>query len=354
MWCVFLRKRCGDYRCSAMVLVLVMGVMLVACQQRQLCDPLPAMTGFTMGTSYTVTLGCVHDNVDRGELQADIDRILARVNERMSTYDADSELSRFNRSRTTDWVEVSSELLTVIDAAAQVSRTTRGAFDVTVGGLVNLWGFGPSVPTALVPSDAAIAEVMDAIGYEHLRLRSSPPSLRKAVPGLSVDLSGIAKGYAVDAVSDYLASVGVANALVEIGGDLRANGEIRDGVGWDVVIERPVALRHERYRTFAVRDRAVATSGDYRNYIERDGKRFSHTIDPTTGKPIAHTLASVTVIAPTAMTADAFATALMVLGPDAGYALATREHIAALFLIRHDGIFREQTTSAWRRIVEWT
>jgi thiamine biosynthesis lipoprotein len=190
---------------------------------------------------------------------------------------------------------------------------------------------------------------MEATGYEHLHVRSSPPALRKDVPELYVDLSGIAKGYAVDQIAEHLESVRVENYLVEIGGELRANGESQNGMAWEVVIERPMPLVREKYRTIRLRNRAIATSGDYRNYIERDGKRFSHTINPNTGKPITHNLASVTVIDSSAMKADALATGLMVLGPDAGYDVAVHENVAVLFLVKDEENFHEKMTPAWDR-----
>ena len=207
----------------------LMGLMLVACSQHQIRDSILQITGPTMGTSYAVTLHRLPEGIDRDALRTDIDRILVRVNDQMSTYQDNSELSRFNQKHTTEWVDVSVELFTVVDVAVQVSRMTFGAFDATVGGLVNLWGFGPSIPTTIVPSNTAISEVMQATGYEHLHLKVSPPALRKDVPELYVDLSGIAKGYAVDQIAEHLESVGIANYLVEIGGELRASGESQNG-----------------------------------------------------------------------------------------------------------------------------
>lgn len=310
------------------------------------------ITGPTMGTSYAVTLHRLPEGIDLGTLRTDIDRILVRINDQMSTYQDNSELSRFNQNATTEWVDVSPELFTVVDAAVHVSRITHGAFDVTVGGLVNLWGFGPSIPTTIIPRDAAISEAMQVMGYEHLHLNTSRPALRKDVPELYVDLSGIAKGYAVDQIARHLDSVGITNYLVEIGGELRARGERQNGMAWEVVIERPIPLVRETYRTIVLRNRAIATSGDYRNYIEREGKRFSHTINPNTGKPITHNLASVTVVDSLAMKADALATGLMVLGPDAGYDVAVQENVAALFLVKHEDGFREKVTPALERYLD--
>ncbi|HIB54705.1 MAG TPA: 4-hydroxybenzoate polyprenyltransferase [Nitrospirales bacterium] len=315
-------------------------------------DSTVRVTGPTMGTSYAVTLHPLPEGIERDALQTEIDRILVRINNRMSTYQEHSELSRFNQNQTIEWVDVSAELFTVVDAAVHASRMTHGAFDATVGWLVNLWGFGPSIPTTIVPSDTAISEVMRATGYEHLHLNPSPPALRKDVPELYVDLSGIAKGYAVDHIAEYLDSVGIENYLVEIGGELRANGKRQNGMTWEVVIERPTPLVREKHRAIKLRNRAIATSGNYRNYIERDGKRFSHILNPNTGKPITHNLASVTVIRSSSMEADALATGLMVLGPDAGYDVAVKEDVAALFLVKHEDGLHEIVTPALDRYLD--
>jgi len=326
--------------------------MLVACSQQHAGNAILQITGLTMGTSFAVTLNRLPAGIEFDTLRTDIDRILVRINDQMSTYQEDSELSRFNQNNTTEWVDVSSELSTVIDTAMQVNRMTHGAFDVTVGKFVNLWGFGPSLPIAIVPSNTVISEVMRMTGSEHLYLNASSPALRKDVPELYVDLSGIAKGYAVDNIAEYLESVGITNYLVEIGGELRASGKNQHDMAWEVVIERPMPLVRERHQTIRLRNRAIATSGDYRNYIERDGKRLSHTIDPNTGKPITHNLASVTVMASSAMQADALATGLMVLGADAGYDVALHEHVAALFLVKHGDGFREKVTPALEGYLE--
>ena len=341
----FLKSR----RILTTLVLLVMGLALVGCSQNRTSDPMLRITGPTMGTSYHIALDRRPARAHLETLQGEIDRILVDINDQMSTYQADSELSRFNTNRITEWVDVSAELFTVVDAAVQVSRMTQGAFDATVGVLVNLWGFGSRIPTTIVPSDTSIAEAMEAIGYGHLHLQGPPPRIRKDVPDLYIDLSGIAKGYAVDRIAIHLESIGIENYLVEIGGELRTSGDRPSDIGWEVVIERPMSLARENYRTIRLRNVAIATSGDYRNYIERDGQRFSHVISPNTGKPITHNLASVTVIDPSAMRADALATGLMILGPDVGYALAIRERVAAFFLVRHDDGFKERNTPAWDR-----
>ena len=332
-------------------LCFLVGVVLIAiaCTKTISPDQMIRLSGPTMGTSYNITLNHRLDGGGLDTLHHEIDKILLGINNQMSTYHDDSELSRFNQNHTMEWVDVSSELFNVVKAAVYVSQMTHGAFDTTVGGLVNLWGFGPSIPSTIVPDDMTISRVMRVTGYEHLHLKGFPLALRKDVPALYVDLSGIAKGYAVDQIAQHLESVGISNYLVEIGGELRANGESQGGMVWEVVVERPIPLIREKYRIVQLWNRAIATSGDYRNYIERGGKRFSHTIDPNTGKPITHNLASVTVIHSSTMLADALATGLMVLGPDEGYDIAVHENLAALFLVKHEDGFREKVTPALDR-----
>ncbi|MFQ5658289.1 MAG: FAD:protein FMN transferase [Candidatus Methylomirabilales bacterium] len=320
-----------------------------SCIQKARNGTLVTFTGPTMGTEYTVKISNLPTGVGREGLQADIERILKRVNDRMSTYLKSSELSRFNRQRTTDWVAVSAETVLVIDEALRVSRLTDGAFDITVGPVVNLWGFGPAPREEAIPSDDAIQKALQRVGYAHIDTRKSPPAIKKHRADVEIDLSAIAKGYAVDQVAEHLGSVGISNYLVEIGGEIRGKGQKTQATPWKVGIEKPMPNGRAVQRVASLEDQAMATSGDYRNFFERNGERFSHTINPRTGRPITHTLASVTVIDPSSMHADAMATALMVLGPEAGYEVAERENLAALFIIRDSDGFREKSTPAMKQ-----
>jgi thiamine biosynthesis lipoprotein len=209
---------------------------------------------------------------------------------------------------------------------------------------VNLWGFGPDGRADDPPVAREVREVLSRIGYDKISIRRSPPAIRKSKANIYVDLSAIAKGYAVDRVADYLASLGLANYLVEIGGDLKANGHNANGMPWTIAIEKPAPEDRVVQRVVHITDQAMATSGDYRNYFERNGQRFSHTINPRTGLPVSHSLASVTVWSATAMDADALATALMVLGPQAGYELAHRHKLGAYFIVRTENGFAEKST----------
>jgi thiamine biosynthesis lipoprotein len=301
------------------------------------CDrtpPLVEIHGNTMGTTYSVKVVELPPGSTSDTLKSRIDARLERVNALMSTYRDDSELSRFNASRSTDWIPVDPALADLVERSLSISNLTAGAFDVTVGPLVNLWGFGPDTHPFRVPDDATIAEALRRVGRDKLSVRLEPPALRKAHPELYVDLSGIAKGYGVDQIAEVLDAVAVQDYLVEIGGELRAKGQKPGDQPWRIAIERPDAGTRAVYRGVTLEDAAMATSGDYRNFYVQDGRSYSHTIDPTTGRPVDHALASVTVVSQDCATADALATGLLVLGPESGLALAEAHGIRAFLVSR--------------------
>ena len=296
-----------------------------------------------MGTSWSVKINAEALPLPRQQLKSQFDAILNRVNREMSTYLPDSELSKINAADSAGRIPVSPSLMEVLQAARGISRLTRGAFDVTAGPLVNLWGFGPG-QSFTVPGGEQIDAVLRLVGYENLELDPAASTLKKAHDGVSIDLSAIAKGYGVDRIADYLDSLQIDNYLVEIGGEIRARGVNGEQVAWRIGIEQPVAGQRGVRRVIRLDNTAMATSGDYRNYFEHDGNRYSHTIDPRDGRPASHRLASVTVLHPSAMLADAWATGLLVLGPEAGYELAVKNGIAAHFVVRSDGGFKDQST----------
>jgi len=294
--------------------------------------------GSTMGTLYRVTADCPV-NVAR-----DVARELARVNQEMSTYDESSTLSRFNRSVPGRWFAVSADLVAVVAVAAQLSVVSAGAFDVTVGPLVNLWGFGPNGFSGVRPAQEQIDAALARVGHVHLEYRAKPPALRKR-EDIYVDLSAIAKGYGVDRLAQLLIESACGDFLVEIGGEVRTRGTNERGAPWRVGVEVPdpesIGVVQ---RVLHLREHSVATSGDYRNFLEQDGVRFSHTIDPRTGQPVNHGLASVTVVHTSAMWADGYATLLNVLGPQAGFSFAQDTGLAALFIVRTENGFEERYT----------
>jgi thiamine biosynthesis lipoprotein len=228
-----------------------------------------------------------------------------------------------------------------------VSRLSNGAFDVTVGPLVNLWGFGPDPVQLKPPADAAIDAALERVGYDRLHVDCSRPAIRKDTPDVYVDLSACAKGFAVDRATELLDARGIRHYLVEIGGELRMRGLNADGEAWSVAIETPADAGRTVGRIVTLTDKAMATSGDYRNFFEYRGERYSHTIDPRTGRPTTHNLAAVTVVGDSTVLADAMATALLVLGPRAGLELAVREGIPAYFQVRTEGGFSEASTPAF-------
>lgn len=326
---------------------LWVAISCAACAPGDAAGPV-VLGGATMGTTYVVRVVALPAGVSRQAVAAEIDAILERIDGRMSTYRPDSELARFNAWRKTGWVEVSTELLTVVEAALATSRLTGGAFDVTVAPLVDLWGFGSTVRPPAVPPHEAIAAALARVGYRRVHTRRAPPALRKDRPDMALDLSAIAVGYAVDRVAAHLEAIGAAGFMVEIGGEVRTRGRSPEGTWWRIGIEKPVATGGAIQAVVHLEDGALATSGDYRNVFELGGRRYAHTIDPRTGWPVDHGLASVSVVGASAMRADALATGLMVLGPHAGRRLAERERVAALFVVRTASGFREAATPAMR------
>ena len=336
-------------RCSFLRLLaplLICALLTTACEPEP-PDTAVRVTGFTMGTGYELKLvPKPGQTVPADAIKTRADELLARVNKQMSTYDPDSELSRFNRNPSTDWIAVSPELLYVVAEGLRISELTGGAFDITVGPLVNLWGFGPEPRRDQAPSEEAIAQARQRVGYWQLHARADPPALKKDRADLYVDLSALAKGYGVDQLATLMEANGIQNYLVSISGDLRAKGLNGKGQPWTVAIERPVPGQRAVERLIKIGDRAVSTAGDYRNYFEQNGQRYSHIINPRTGRPVPKTVASVTVISELDLNADAADTALMAAGADHGFQLATEHHLAAFFILADpDGkSFRERYT----------
>lgn len=312
--------------------------------------------GETMGTTWSVQFvlepGRRMSEPELRALHAELQVELDRVNLEMSTYLAEAELARFNAAESTDWFPVSAALAAVTEEALAIGARSEGLYDVTVGPLVELWGFGPGPHRGRVspPTEAEIQVALAAVGQEKLSVRRSPPALRKSVPALRVDLSSIAKGHGVDRLGALLDARGFDAWFAEIGGEVRTRGVKTKGQPWRIGIERPSEGERAIQRLVELRDAAVATSGNYRNFFTAGGQRFAHTIDPRTGRPATSTPASVSVFAPTCSEADAWATALMVLGAERGFEVAEREGIAALFLQPTTaGGFEERATTAYHR-----
>jgi len=320
------------------------------------CHRTPPMvaviTGETMGTTYTVKLAGLPESQSVGDVKAGIEKRLETVNRQMSTWRKDSEISRFNVETGTDWFPVSKETVAVVQEADRVSRLSGGAFDVTVGPLVNLWSFGPENRPRKIPDKDEIKARLRRVGFQRLSFRVDPPALKKANANLSVDLSAIAKGFGVDRIADYLDGLNLTGYMVEIGGEVRCKGTKADGGAWKIGIQSPKNRKTAPIRVVALKDRAMATSGDYRNYFEQDGRRYSHTIDPRTGRPIAHRLVSVSVVADSCMTADALATTIMVLGPVEGYNFAEKHQLFVLLIVADGQGFRMQATPSFSKLLD--
>ncbi|MEA3363137.1 MAG: FAD:protein FMN transferase [Thermodesulfobacteriota bacterium] len=331
------------------IILLSLTGITVYLNQQQTPGKLLDISGATMGTSYHIKLAPMKgQKIDLPALKQEISSRLDGIDNRMSTYKKASEVSRFNRFSIGSWMPISAETMSVISAAQEISQLSSGAFDITIGKLVNLWGFGPTINLDAIPDANAIQTLLSKSGYHKLELRKTPSALRKRDSAISIDLSAIAKGYAVDAIAKLLMENQINNFLVEIGGEIVTHGQKQLQQPWIIGIESPIAEQRSIRKRLHLKDVAMATSGDYRNYFEEQGVRYSHTIDPATGYPIKHQLASVTVIDKTCMRADALATAIMVMGPNKGFEFAEQEQLAIFMLVKQGDQFIEKQSSAFK------
>lgn len=285
------------------------------------------------------------------ELRAGLQAQFDAVNEALSTYRADSALSRFNADDSGAWLAVDPELALVMDYALSLSGASDGAYDVTVGPLVNLWGFGPDPARTLAPAAADIEAARNRVGWRKVEVDVEGRRARKQ-PGVRVDLSSLGKGRGVDRAAGYLDAQGIANYLIDLSGKLRAHGNNAGGSSWHVAVEQPAAddpsgAPRTVPVTIALNDSSVATSGDYRRYFEVAGKHYSHILDPRTGYPVTHATLSATATAQTCMRADALATMLMVMAPAEALRLANNSGIPLLLIRREGGGFRLDRSAAW-------
>jgi thiamine biosynthesis lipoprotein len=307
-----------------------------------------------MGGTFSVKVVTARDETESPGF-AEVDRALRanlnRLNQLMSTWDPDSELSRFNRSTRLQPFRLSAETFDVFKWSIDVGRLTGGALDVTILPLIDAWGFGPAGPRNALPTNEEIARLREAIGIDRIELDAATLSVRKTRPDVRCDLSSVVPGYAADRLSTELSSRGFTDFLVDVGGEVRTRGRNQSGAVWQVAIERPGLHGDAIQRLVPISDLAITTAGDYRKYREVDGQRIAHILDPRTGRPLTHRLASVTVVDEFAVRADAFDTALMVLGPDEGMALARKLNLAALFIERTGDGFAERATPRFEELV---
>lgn len=326
---------------SKLSVLLVVMLILSGCSSES--KPV-RLQGKAIGTMYSIVAYGLPDGVTEEVLSKGVTSVVTDINSVMSLFEPNSELSRFNAYRKLDWFPVSEEFAKVVKTAKQVYKETGGVFDITVAPLVNLWGFGPDKHPERIPSQADIDNALAKIGSEYVEVRMDPPALKKLKPEITLDLAAIAKGYCVDKVSNWLKSQGVASSMVEIGGEIRNRGKKPDGSIWRIAVEKPISMERSVEAVISFTDKAMATSGDYRNYFEDDGKRYSHIIDPTSGRPISHKLVSISVMNDSCIRADALATGLMVLGPTRGVELAKKLNLSALFIVKTADGFKEIVT----------
>jgi len=341
-------------------LLVPAGVLALAgCSGTSRTPELAGFDGKIMGTGYSVRLGLGAGDSESTikDLAQAVHAMLQDVDTHMSTWRTESELSQFNDSIDTDWQVMTPATTRVIAHALNTSVASRGAFDVTVGPLVDLWGFGAGSASASVvgnarkPSTQSIRQQLAQVGSDAIEVDLDANAVRKLNPGSRLDLSGIAKGHGVDRVAGLLDAEGISSYLVEVGGELRARGRKSDESEWKVAIERPLAGQRDVFRIVDLKDAAIATSGDYRNFFADGGQRYSHSIDPRTGEPVKHELASVSVVASSTMAADALSTACMIMGPVEAMDFARQQHIAVHLILKAGSALKEEYSPAFESLL---
>jgi len=310
-------------------------------------DSLESFGGPTMGSTYSIKYVRHAGLAGPAEVKAQVEKILAQVDRQMSTYRSDSDIGRFNVLPANSCQAMPEPVLHMVEVGEQLSLASDGAFDLTVEPLLNLWGFGPQGREEKVPSEQALAAAQQRVGHAHLRIEEGKLCKDAAV---EVDFNSIAAGYAADLIGEKLKAMGIDNYLVDATGELKIAGRKLDGSPWRIALEEPRDDQQVAERVVFLDGYGVSTSGDYRNYFEQDGRRYSHEFDARTGKPIQHALASVTVIQPSALMADGLSTMLLVLGPEQGWDYAEKHDIAAFFVIRADKGFVTRSNPAFDRL----
>lgn len=317
--------------------------LLVACQPAQQAREYQ-LEGKTMGTYYVVKFYS-EQQPDLVALQQVLDTELELINDLMSTYRPDSELMRFNRQQTQDAITLTPQTAKVIAEAIRIGEQSAGILDITVGPLTELWGFGAQGRITHAPDAAQLDAVRQYVGIDKIALAGL--QLHKLDPRVAIDLSTIAKGYGVDRLAEILLEQGYTRFMVDIGGDMRL-GEAKPTGPWKIAVEKPISEGRNVQRILALENMALTTSGDYRNYFEEGGVRYSHLIDPRLGKPIQHKTVSSTVLHPVAMTADGYATTLNVLPADEAIAFANQHNIAVLLVVKTEHGFEERYSEAFK------
>lgn len=319
-------------------------VVLSACGNG---DSMESFGGPTMGSTYSIKYVRRAGLPAAADVRVEVEKILADIDRQLSTYRSDSDIERFNDLPANRCQKMPASILKLIRVGEQLSEQSEGSYDLTVEPLLNLWGFGPQGREEKVPAEQALAQARQRVGYQHLRIEGDQLCKDAAV---EVDFNSIAAGYAVDTIAARLEALGIHDYLAEATGELKAAGKKLDGSPWRIALEEPRDDQQVAERVVAVDGFGLSTSGDYRNYFEQDGRRYSHTFDARTGAPVSHSLASVTVIHPSALMADGLSTLLLILGPERGWDYAEKHDIGAFFVIRADTGFVTRTSHAFERV----
>lgn len=305
-----------------------------------------------MGSQYHITVVNPPKHLAQQQLADEIASRLASLHAALSSFDDSSQISYFNSRPVDEWVGVSSDLMAVLKESQRTSEITHGAFDITVGPLIELWGFGRRETDDQIPDEQEIRQALARVDYRAIML-DEQKSNAKRLRDVTVNVSSVGDGYGADAIDALLMSKGCRDYLVDVGGEMVARGLSPRADAWRVAIDAPDEMPGTVYKALRLSDGwAVSTSGDYRNYFEKAGKRYSHMLNPSTGRPIEHSLASVTVIDRQAIRADSLSTALMVLGPEKGLALADSMGVAAYFIVRNKEGFASFQTSTFEKFAE--
>jgi len=319
-------------------------VVLSACGNG---DSMESFGGPTMGSTYSIKYVRRAGLPAAADVRVEVEKILADIDRQLSTYRSDSDIERFNDLPANRCQKMPASILKLIRVGEQLSEQSEGSYDLTVEPLLNLWGFGPQGREEKVPAEQALARARQRVGYQHLRIEGDQLCKDAAV---EVDFNSIAAGYAVDTIAARLEALGIHDYLAEATGELKAAGKKLDGSPWRIALEEPRDDQQVAERIVAVDGFGLSTSGDYRNYFEQGGRRYSHTFDARTGAPVSNTLASVTVIHPSALMADGLSTLLLILGPERGWDYAEKHDIGAFFVIRADTGFVTRTSHAFERV----
>lgn len=310
-------------------------------------DSLERFGGPTMGSTYSIQYVRTANAPAPKELQRQVESILGDVDQQMSTYRSDSDIERFNRLPANSCLPMPAPILQLVRTGEQLSQASEGAFDLTVEPLLNLWGFGPQARELKVPDAMTLLQARQRVGHQHLRIDGEQLCKDAAV---EVDFNSIAAGYAVDRISSLLTENGIHHYLAEATGELKAEGHKPDGTPWRIALEEPRDDQQVAEKIIHVDGFGVSTSGDYRNYFQQDGRRYSHTLDARTGAPVSHQLASVTVLHPSALMADGLSTLLLILGPEQGWDYAEQHQVAAFFVVREGGGFVTRSNKAFEQL----